>query len=205
MTSARGAIYVEQLDDYFRLGTFVHARIPNQDDGTTTIGRLIHRQGSKQSIVLYLPLFPLKKLDCHPPLPNHSYSPIEHSTGSQNIELYQTDVSMDIDDAERESIEVLYPAFVFHPSDLEKPDNSWAEGIKNVYVVRFSVFKNEDGKQKMTLANPREIKCFPTDYQRKEDFPKDICLFWVSLVLDTVGFERVHMSTRGYSICAYEH
>ena len=35
--------------------------------------------------------------------------------------------------------------------------------------------------------------------------PKDICLFWVSLVLDTVGFERVHMSTRGYSICAYEH
>ena len=38
-----------------------------------------------------------------------------------------------------------------------------------------------------------------------EEDPKDICLFWVSLVLDTVGFERVHMSTRGYSICAYEH
>ena len=35
--------------------------------------------------------------------------------------------------------------------------------------------------------------------------PKDICLFWVSLVLETVGFERVHTSTRGYSICAYEH
>ena len=170
-----------------------------------SLGCLVPVRNNWAFNVLYLPLFPLNKLDCHPPLPNHSYSPIEHSTGSQNIELYQTDVSMDIDDAERESIEVLYPAFVFHPSDLEKPDNSWAEGIKNVYVVRFSVFKNEDGKQKMTLANPREIKCFPTDYQRKEDFPKDICLFWVSLVLDTVGFERVHMSTRGYSICAYEH
>ena len=43
-----------------------------------------------------------------------------------------------------------------------------------------------------------------SDYLSGEN-PKDICLFWVSLVLDTVGFERVHMSTRGYSICAYEH
>ena len=172
MTSARGAIYVEQVDDYFRLGTFVHARLPNQDDGTTTIGKLIIREGSKQSIILYLPLFPRKKLNCHPTPPIHNYAPIEHSTGSHNIELYQTDVSMDIEDSERESIEVLYPAFVFHPSDLEKPDNSWAEGIKNVYVVRYSAFKNKDGQHKMTLANPQEIKCFPTDYQRKGDFPQ---------------------------------
>ena len=44
-----------------------------------------------------------------------------------------------------------------------------------------------------------------TSLIRCQIVPKDICLFWVSLVLDTVGFERVHMSTRGYSICAYEH
>ena len=172
MTSAKNAVYVKQLDDWFRLSIFVHAKLPNQDEGTTTICRLVENIGTTQAVLLYLPLFPPKKLDCHPNIPEHSFDPIEHSTGSDNVELYQSDVVMDIESPDRATIEILYPAFVFHPSELAKPEHAWSQGVKNVFVVRFQSFLNRDGKEVTTLMHPSELHCVPTDHMLKRDFPQ---------------------------------
>ena len=175
MTSAKDAVYVKQLDDFFRLGTYCHAKLPNQDPGTTTICRLVNSSLSSNSkrVLLFLPLFPRKKLACHPDLPSHEYEHIEHSIGSENVELYQTDIHVDLTAADNsEIIEILYPAFVFHHSELQKPENSWASGVKNVFVTRFCYFTSIHGEKTFALASPRELLAFPTDHQLKRDFPQ---------------------------------
>ena len=57
------------------------------------------------------------------------------------------------------------------------------------------------------LAKPdKEINRFSGQYKCRARrlttlYPKDISLFWELLVLETVEFERVHMSTKSYSAC----
>ena len=123
------------------------------------------------ALSLFFPLFPKKKLECHPEIPDHDFTPIEHGPGSQCIELYKASVFIDGSHPITYKTEIMYPAFVFNIHDLQDPKNSWAEGMRNVYVVRYKQ-KKIGGVVRLVPIKDEEVRCFPTDYVKRD--PEDL-------------------------------
>ena len=160
-------IYVEHIDDCLRVGSFVHAKLWNQKPGTTTIGRLERRTHEGFHLRLFYPLFPEKKDEDLPALPNHNHRPIPlGSPGSLNLELYQSTDFVSCNDTE--DCTILFPAFVFSTKELSNPKNSWAHGLTNVFVLRFLEQKDASYVTNDTKLLPLpedEVVCFPNQIQ----------------------------------------
>ena len=161
-------LYVPAIDDHLRIGSFVHVKLPNQDEGTTTIARITKRFEGKHCLTLFFPLFPPQNqpLKCHPSLPSHSQRPIMSGPGAESIELYQTNYFPKVEHKTKDRSkfpQILFPAFVFTPQELSIPKNSWANGLSNVYIVRF--FDQSGVLQ--PLPSPIVALCFPNENKFK--------------------------------------
>ena len=155
-------IYIPSIDDTFRMGTFVHLKLPNQDRNTTTIGRIQKIPNGDIAIRLFFPLFPKKNLKCHPSVPSHSQEPVLHGCGSNIIELYQSSDVLTRPDPRFKDFKIMFPAFVFMPSDLSNPKNRWGDGLKNVFLLRFKQTR-VNGKLRLVKLHEGEVVCFPTE------------------------------------------
>ena len=135
--------------DTVRIGSFMAVQLREQDDPQAiTIARLEERLVDEEQdpdfaatsirLRLFLPLFPVKRLSWHPSPPSHNYTKIVHGCGSRNEEVYESSelrwISGEKPDSE---IKILFPTYVFTLEELSKRENRWAEGMHNVYFVRF--------------------------------------------------------------------
>ena len=156
-------IFVPHIDDFVRIGSFVHVELYNQEPDTTTIARIERRIQGGFHLRLYYPLFPKTKLKNSPPLPVHQERPIPFgSPGSLNIELYQAAERISI--VRGEVCKILYPAFVFSEQELTISNNAWAHGIHNVFVLRFLEKRDENNFGETSFLeklDPEEKVCFP--------------------------------------------
>ena len=155
-------VYVYNMQDSFKIGSFVHIRLPKQDEDTTTIARLDYASDGELALTLFFPLFPPTELTCHPQPPDHSIDPIVHGTGKDHIKLYRSGIQIKQSHVIHKQIPVLYPAFVFIIQDLSHPQNAWASGMRNVYVVRYKQRRIDD-VPKLVPIKPNEVVCFPTE------------------------------------------
>ena len=135
--------------DTVRIGSFMAVQLRNQDDPQAiTIARLEERQVDEEQdpdfatttirLRLFLPLFPVKRLTWHPSPPLQNYTKILDGCGSRNEELYESSECRWIcGEKPDDEIKVLFPTYVFTFEELSKRENRWAEGMYNVYFVRF--------------------------------------------------------------------
>ena len=168
-------IYVKNIDDHLRIGSFVHIKLKGQNDGTTTIARIHSTFGATGiRFVIYPPLFPSKKQQhhTHPILPKHNFPKILLDIGSRNQELYESEAEYDVA-TNAESI-ILYPAFVFSLEEFKQPKNSWAHGLKNVFFVRFrcpqepsTVSGDSRHPQLVPLKAFDQNLCFPNEHLKR--------------------------------------
>ena len=159
MYENEGPVYVPLFNDVFRVGTFVHVKLSDQDQHSTTVCQLNKHTDGNVMLKLFYPLFPPKKLKCHPSIPKHDFDPLEEETGSRQIKLYESWDSIHRYEAQAQDISIRYPAFCFTPKQLESPLNRWAEGIKNVYIVRFKQVR----ENKLVPIDELKFTCFPMD------------------------------------------
>ena len=128
--------------DVFRFGSFVHVARPGQDRGTTTVARLIKWVQGGVQVQLFYPLFPKQeeRLRCHPTIPKHNNLPLSKW---KTTELYESNEFIELSKTNHTTgapvqiKDIFYPAFVFSLTDMESSANQWANGTKNVYLVRF--------------------------------------------------------------------
>ena len=153
-------IYIPPLDDTLREGTFVHLRLPNQKKNTTTIGRLQHSNDGCVVISIWQKLFPKKNTKCHTSIPKHQHSPIIQGFGSENEEIYQTKLVISDRDAMYNGTKILFPAFVFSLTELADPQNSWGQGLNNVYIARYRQSEVR-GKDRLIEIPDEDLLCFP--------------------------------------------
>ena len=136
--------------DTVRIGSFMAIQLRDEDDSKDfTIARLEEREQDEEQdpdlaatsirLRLFLPLFTDRRLKWHPAPPSHNYEKIEHGQcGSRNKELYEsTEVLWINGELPDKKVKLLFPAFVFTLEEMRKNENAWAEGMNNVYVVRF--------------------------------------------------------------------
>ena len=173
-TDSYRPLYIPNMEDSFRLDTFAHIVLPTQDKFTTTIARIERNDEGAPSLSLFFPLFPKKKLACHPDIPDHDITPITRGAGAKCIELYKASVSIHGSHPITIKTEILYPAFVTNQDDLADPKNAWAEGMRNVYVVRFRQ-KKIHGVVRLVPIRNEEVRCFPTDWIKRAPDDLIIC------------------------------
>ena len=200
-----GPIYVPHFDDVFRMNTFMHVKLSDQDNNTTTVCQLIKHQGAV-CLRLYYPLFPKHNLECHPSVPSHSFSKVTEGPGSNHIELYKSDRWFPAHDLFRQNIKIRYPAFVFTLEEFIDPANSWANGLTNVYICRYkepaSLLQDPPNRSLVPLQ-PNEICCFPMNY-RPENNPFELVVpprcfhrnVWTGLFLLRMGLAKI-LNKRG--------
>ena len=134
--------YSALYKDVFRFGSFVHVARPGQDRGTTTVARLIKWVLGGVQVQLFYPLFPKPEecLRCHPTIPKHNNLALSKW---KTTELYESNEFIEFSETNHSTgapvqiKDIFYPAFVFSLTDMESSANQWANGTKNVYVVRF--------------------------------------------------------------------
>ena len=173
--SAEAPIYVPHFDDCFCLNTFIHIKLSDQDDGTTTVCQLVKHNG-QVCLCLFFPLFPTKKLQCHPEVPSNSAHKILDGIGSRNIELYKSNRKIIAENLLAKEIKIRFPAFVFTTDELKDPSNSWAHGLANVYIVRYKEPPRSRSIPFPSLVplEENESTCFPMDHIF-EDGPMELC------------------------------
>ena len=133
--------------DHVRIGSFMGIQLRNKkDNGRITIARLEERTPDENPdnaattirVRFFLPLFPEKRLEWHPKPPEHEHKRIENGCGSKNVELYESrEVAWISGELPDDEMMLLFPAFVFTLDELKQNENKWAEGLHNVYFVRF--------------------------------------------------------------------
>ena len=164
MYEKEGPVYVPLFNDVFRIRTFVHVKLKDQDKWSTTICQLNKHWDGNVKLSLFYPLFPKTKLKCHPSIPKHDFLPLDNETGCRQIELYKSWDVISRYEAQNDDIAIRYPTFCFTPSQLVSPSNVWSKGIKNVYVVHYKQVPGEPGDGgKLVAVEDSEICCFPMD------------------------------------------
>ena len=137
------------LMDNIRIGSFVAIQSrEDKDEPIITIARLEERQQDEDEdpdiaattirLRLFIPLFVGKRLDWYPKKPKHNHRKIEEGCGSKNTELYETTECVWIaGEKPDDKIKLLFPVFVFTFEELRRKENKWAEGMRNVFFVRY--------------------------------------------------------------------
>ena len=136
--------------DNIRIGSFmaIQLREDDEDSKEITIARLEERVKDEDDdpdsekttirIRLFLPLFRSNRLKWYPNLPSHTRNKIQNGCGSKNDEVYESREVLWIDGEKPDyKVKLLFRVFVFTLRELERSGNAWAEGMCNVYVVRF--------------------------------------------------------------------
>ena len=157
------------MQDSFRIGSFVHIRLPKQDEETTTIARLDYADDGELALTLFFPLFPDKELTCHPPPPEHAIDPIVDGIGKNNVELYRSGIQIK-----------QFPSFILllystsKNCRIPKMHGPPESGMRNVYVVRFKQRRIQH-VPKLVPIQPSDVLCFPTNSIAPDDESLIIC------------------------------
>ena len=208
-TDPEAPVYIPSFNDVFHIGTFLHVELPNQDDGTTTVCRLFKTWEGQVQLRVYLPLFPKKKLKCHPDIPPNSASRIIEGIGSENVELYKSNRRIVADNLLTKNIKIWFPAFVF---SLKDPANSWAHGLMNVYFVQYEqpARCDEDPTPSLQEMSLMDFHCFPMDHLPKEFLSSFACTprcfhrnVWTGLYLLRKGLMKI-LNRRGHQLETYD-
>ena len=205
MSDDESPVYIPHCNDCFRLNTFVHICLADQDNGTTTICQLFKDHG-RVSLRLFYPLFPQKKLRCHPDIPPHSANKLLEGVGCENVELYKSNQRIVARNLNAKEIKIRFPAFVFSIEEFQDPANAWAHGLSNVFIVWYKEppVSPNDSSPSLVPIEPKEIECFPMDY-RPEYNPIELCVpprcfhrnVWTGLFLLRKGLSKI-LNKRGH-------
>ena len=63
---------------------------------------------------------------------------------------------------------ILFPAFVFSLTELANPQNSWGQGLNNVYIARYRQSKIRGREQLIEILDD-ELLCFPMQKKKKKN------------------------------------